>query len=474
MIAILGQLWGFLLVVALLGAAAGWSWADARARPRWRTLDEERRRLRADLLSLAAGQRPGAGGPEQMATRRRVAELEQALAEARGRGAEADVLRLRVAELERAHAAQPKPVGAVDVTDYTSRIGALEFELEAARLQAKANEGLAARVAELEAAAQARPSQQEVDLADLKWRLHVAEALAEQGAPAGGGERVAQLEKELEAARTLAASAQALEARIKQLESAPPPASEDELTELRWRNRYLNERVRYLESAPAAAPLPAAPSAEEQEQADRRKWRMRYFEQRALYLESQRAALAAQLAAAPGADETAALKARAAGLERQLAEALARPAAAPEAEQELTRARWKARYLDARVRYLEGRIGALAAAPEAGEAMPPAPAPRPAPGEVFRLERPAALSAPRGGAPDDLRLISGVSAQAQATLNAIGVFHFDQLAAWTPAHVAWVDQYLNLRGRIDAERWVEQARALARDARAASLADQAL
>jgi NADH-quinone oxidoreductase subunit E len=93
---------------------------------------------------------------------------------------------------------------------------------------------------------------------------------------------------------------------------------------------------------------------------------------------------------------------------------------------------------------------------------------------VFRLERPAALSAPRGGAPDDLRLISGVSAQAQATLNAIGVFHFDQLAAWTPAHVAWVDQYLNLRGRIDAERWVEQARALARDARAASLADQAL
>ncbi|MEJ0022111.1 MAG: hypothetical protein WDN76_00695 [Alphaproteobacteria bacterium] len=68
---------------------------------------------------------------------------------------------------------------------------------------------------------------------------------------------------------------------------------------------------------------------------------------------------------------------------------------------------------------------------------------------------------PRNGASDDLRLIDGVNAQAQATLNAIGVFHFDQLARWTPANVAWVDQYLNLRGRIVAERWVEQAQKLA-------------
>ena len=73
-----------------------------------------------------------------------------------------------------------------------------------------------------------------------------------------------------------------------------------------------------------------------------------------------------------------------------------------------------------------------------------------------------ALSSPRNGAPDDLRLIGGVTGQAQSSLNAIGVFHFDQIAGWTPAHVAWVDQYLNLRGRIAAERWVEQAGRLAR------------
>ncbi len=48
------------------------------------------------------------------------------------------------------------------------------------------------------------------------------------------------------------------------------------------------------------------------------------------------------------------------------------------------------------------------------------------------------------------------------TLNFLGVYHFDQIAAWTPANVAWVDQYLRLRGRITRERWVEQAGELAR------------
>jgi predicted flap endonuclease-1-like 5' DNA nuclease len=194
----------------------------------------------------------------------------------------------------------------------------------------------------------------------------------------------------------------------------------------------------------------------------------------------------------PAPVDDAPLKARIAELETQIAAASAAAARVPELEQrvaatgeiehESVRTRWKARYLEARVRYLEDKLNA---GPGADPAAPPAPAPEPEPepepavaqtpvivapappappvaeAKVFRLERPAALSAPRNGAPDDLRLIEGVGAQAQATLNAIGIFHFDQLARWTPANVAWVDQYLNLRGRIADQRWVEQAGKLA-------------
>ncbi len=73
------------------------------------------------------------------------------------------------------------------------------------------------------------------------------------------------------------------------------------------------------------------------------------------------------------------------------------------------------------------------------------------------------LAAARNGAPDDFTLIEGVSPLQQGTLNALGVFHFDQIAAWSPDHVAWVDSYLRLLGRIDEEDWVAQAAELARD-----------
>jgi len=55
-----------------------------------------------------------------------------------------------------------------------------------------------------------------------------------------------------------------------------------------------------------------------------------------------------------------------------------------------------------------------------------------------------------------------VSLLQQSTLNSLGIYHFDQIAAWTPANIAWVDQYLRLRGRIIEEEWVEQADDLAR------------
>lgn len=84
------------------------------------------------------------------------------------------------------------------------------------------------------------------------------------------------------------------------------------------------------------------------------------------------------------------------------------------------------------------------------------------PVSVQRTKPPVLVSA-RNGAPDDLTLIDGVSLLRQTTLYSLGVFHFDQIAAWTPANVAWIDNYLRLRGRIDEDEWVEQADDLARD-----------
>src|SRR5690606_23427051 len=82
--------------------------------------------------------------------------------------------------------------------------------------------------------------------------------------------------------------------------------------------------------------------------------------------------------------------------------------------------------------------------------------------------KPAMLASARNGAPDDLTLIDGVSLQQQSTFYSLGVFHFDQIAAWTPENIAWVDQYLRLRGRIEDEEWVEQAGDLAREGPAAA------
>lgn len=76
-------------------------------------------------------------------------------------------------------------------------------------------------------------------------------------------------------------------------------------------------------------------------------------------------------------------------------------------------------------------------------------------------ERPPALPAPRSGEADDLKRIRGIGPQNATRLNAIGIYHLDQIAAWTPAEIRWVGAYLAFPGRIEREDWIGQARALA-------------
>jgi len=76
-------------------------------------------------------------------------------------------------------------------------------------------------------------------------------------------------------------------------------------------------------------------------------------------------------------------------------------------------------------------------------------------------EQPLTLSAAREGGADDLKLLKGVGPKLEGLLNELGFYHFDQVAAWTPAQVAWVDARLTFKGRIERDGWIEQARQLA-------------
>lgn len=76
--------------------------------------------------------------------------------------------------------------------------------------------------------------------------------------------------------------------------------------------------------------------------------------------------------------------------------------------------------------------------------------------------KPEGLAAPRETGADDLKQINGVGPAMEKLLHSLGYYHFDQIAAWEPSEVAWVDANLEgFKGRVSRDNWVAQARALA-------------
>ena len=76
--------------------------------------------------------------------------------------------------------------------------------------------------------------------------------------------------------------------------------------------------------------------------------------------------------------------------------------------------------------------------------------------------KPAGLTAARDNRADDLKRISGIGKVNEGRLNALGIFHFDQIAAWSRAgNPLVVGTYLAFPGRIDREDWLGQAKMLA-------------
>jgi NADH-quinone oxidoreductase subunit E len=109
---------------------------------------------------------------------------------------------------------------------------------------------------------------------------------------------------------------------------------------------------------------------------------------------------------------------------------------------------------------------APARAPAAAAASVPAaeatPVMAPAVSALEGGTKPATLSAARGGVADDLKKIKGVGPKLEAMLHRMGFYHFDQIANWTAAEVAWVDENLEgFKGRVSRDGWVAQAKILA-------------
>ena len=76
--------------------------------------------------------------------------------------------------------------------------------------------------------------------------------------------------------------------------------------------------------------------------------------------------------------------------------------------------------------------------------------------------KPDLLTAARDGQGDDLKKIKGVGPGLEKACNAIGIYHYDQIASWNADEVAWVDDnLLKFKGRVSRDGWVDQAKKLA-------------
>lgn len=103
-----------------------------------------------------------------------------------------------------------------------------------------------------------------------------------------------------------------------------------------------------------------------------------------------------------------------------------------------------------------------AAAAETANEKTPAAAPAAVADENEGGSQPVALAQPRSGSADNLKEIKGVGPKLESLLHELGIYHFDQIAGWSSAEVAWMDENLKgFRGRVSRDDWIGQARILA-------------
>ncbi len=95
-------------------------------------------------------------------------------------------------------------------------------------------------------------------------------------------------------------------------------------------------------------------------------------------------------------------------------------------------------------------------------AKPAAATPTDTPTTDLTESKPETLTTARAEGADDLKRIKGVGPGIEKTLNELGFYHYDQIAAWGDAEVQWVDSRLKFKGRIVRDGWIAQASDLAK------------
>lgn len=73
------------------------------------------------------------------------------------------------------------------------------------------------------------------------------------------------------------------------------------------------------------------------------------------------------------------------------------------------------------------------------------------------------------GSPDDISKISGISEDLLSRLKTLNVARFDQIAAFSDEDIANLDDHIGLKGQIERDDWVGQAKALVAEAAAAEV-----
>jgi predicted flap endonuclease-1-like 5' DNA nuclease len=74
--------------------------------------------------------------------------------------------------------------------------------------------------------------------------------------------------------------------------------------------------------------------------------------------------------------------------------------------------------------------------------------------------KPLILSSPRPSGKDKLIKIKGIDLKVEKDLNKLGIFHFNQIAAWSNKNCDWIEEFLSLPGTAKKNQWIEQAKIL--------------
>lgn len=73
-------------------------------------------------------------------------------------------------------------------------------------------------------------------------------------------------------------------------------------------------------------------------------------------------------------------------------------------------------------------------------------------------KKPELLDTPRNGKKDKLTRIKGIGPKLEEKLNDTGIYHFDQIAAWTKADLEWLEANTVFKSRAKNEDWIAQSK----------------